>query len=124
MKTVVWHYGGLLHAGSHDVRDRRGGGTAFRLSAEYYPVEVRLYVDRVPLGSAVVVDINDDGTSLFSYRPQVDQDTNYKRQTVFNEAGRAKIAKNSVLTMDVDQVGSRYGGSGLTVELDLEEVKE
>lgn len=121
MRTVTWHFGGLLHSGSHDLRDRRGGGAAFRLSQDYYPAEVRLYVDRVPLGSAVVVDINDDGVSIFDNRPQVDKDTNYKRHRTFKDLGREKIDKDSVLTMDVDQVGSSYPGSGLTVELDLEE---
>ena len=122
MKTLTWHYGGLVHAGAHDVRDRRGGGAAFRVSAGYYPVEVRLMLDGASKNGPVVVDVKDDGVSLFTASPQLDAGATYRTSKTFIETGRVKVEKDSVLTMDVTSAGS--SATALTVELDLEEAKD
>ena len=131
MKTLVWHYAGILQAGAHDLRQRRGGARGYILDRDYEPVEIRLYLDNASSVGEVVVDINDDDVSIFkdvrssieSYtaNPQVDRGTRSKVQKHFYDLGKPKLAKGSVITLDVDQTAP--GARSLTVELDLEDYK-
>jgi hypothetical protein len=119
MRTLVWHYGGLVHAGTHDLRQRRGGATAYRLPERSYPLEVRASLGVAPNGGDVVFDINDDGVSIFDAKPQVDRGTTSKVHENFKDLGRAYMEKGSVLTLDIDSTAA--AASALTVELDIEE---
>ncbi len=76
---------------------------------------VTLKAKGAPTGAAFIIDINKDGTTIFSTRPQI------------YAGGRAggtgavfsttNLTLNSVLTIDIDQVGSTFAGSGITVML-------
>ena len=81
------------------------------------PKDVKLRVKNAPTGAALIIDINEAGTSLFSTRPEIDatavvEDGNH----VFSDTS---IAKGALVTVDIDQIGSTLAGSGLTVILEV-----
>jgi len=70
-----------------------------------------------PTGAALIVDINEDGVSLFSTRPQISDGANEGGgNAVFSDTD---LADNSKITLDVDGVGSVVKGSDLTVILEV-----
>jgi hypothetical protein len=78
--------------------------------------EVRIHVGTAPTGASLIVDVNDDGTTIFTTqgnRPEIaDSGTD---DTSGAPDGGTAVAKNSVLTIDIDQIGSTIAGSDLTV---------
>ena len=109
MRTLTWYIKGGV-APQTDV------GPAYRLSVGYHAVEV-WFSGRNPgtnLGP-VVIDINDDGVSLLSERVAFTEGQFSARHRL-HKAGR--IEKGSLITLDIDSVGSIHD---LTVELVLEE---
>ena len=76
---------------------------------------VSLRAKTAPTGQAVIVDINENGTTLFSTRPQINASaTTGGSSAVFSDA---TVAAGSVLTIDIDQVGSSAAGAGMTIIL-------
>lgn len=76
---------------------------------------ISLSAKGAPTGAALIMDINKDGVSIFSTRPQIDAGAVTGGGTaVFSTT---VIPVNSVLTLDVDQIGSTFAGSGITVML-------
>lgn len=79
--------------------------------------KVFIAVATAPVGAAVIVDINKNGTTIFttqSNRPQIAAGSNT------GESGTPDItslAAGDYLTMDVDQVGSSTPGADLTVHV-------
>src|SRR3990167_515427 len=66
MKTFTWHYAGIVQAGSHDLRLRRGGGSEKLVVGRWVPKEVRVSLGAASSKGAVSIDLEDDGVSLFS----------------------------------------------------------
>ena len=88
----------------------------FQVPAKCLIEEVRVHLGTVPTGAAFIVDVNIGGTTVFT--------TQANRPTVAISAsdatsgtpdGGTSIAKDSVLTLDVDQIGSTIAGSDLVV---------
>jgi hypothetical protein len=87
----------------------------------YVPVactiaHVRASVGTAPTGSALIVDVNKNGTTLFttqSARPTIAAGTN----TVTTVPAVTALAAGDYLTVDVDQVGSTVAGADLTVQV-------
>ena len=76
-----------------------------------------------PKGGATVVDVRDDGTSVFTQGlPQMDKDARDKSGSTFSDARPTVMEGGSVLTFHVTSIGTMGAGDGLTFELDLEEV--
>jgi len=79
--------------------------------------EVAIAVDNAPAGQSIIVDINKNGTTIFT-----DQG---KRPTIaigetFATSGTPDVttlAKNDYVTMDVDQAGTTTPGSNLVVHV-------
>jgi len=74
-----------------------------------------LRVNVAPTGSAIIVDINRNGTSIFSTLPQIAADS-----TTSNKTGTLSPTTFSVddeISVAIDQVGSTTAGSGLTIML-------
>lgn len=95
-----------------------GTGTArFRVRGSWTIVEVNASVNTAPTGSSLIVDVNKNGTTVFT--------TQSNRPTIaisgFSAAAAAvnvtSIVDADYLTLDVDQVGSTIAGSDLTVEV-------
>jgi hypothetical protein len=79
--------------------------------------EVFLSAGTAPTGAALIVDVNLDGTTIFttqSNRPQIAADANTGNTTTIEVAS---WQDGHYLTMDVDQVGSGTAGSDLTVHV-------
>jgi len=79
--------------------------------------EVFLAVGTAPVGSAIIVDVHKDGTTLFTTqanRPQIADGTNSGNSTTIDVTS---WADGAYLTADVDQIGSGTAGSDLTVHV-------
>ncbi len=96
-------------------------GTAkvtFRMPLAMTLTAVRLNVNTAPTGSALVVNVLQNGSSVFSTKPQIDAGS---RSSV--GSGTTQVISVSALTSDaemtinLDQIGSTIAGKGLKVWL-------
>lgn len=93
-------------------------GEYFRAGFACRITEVQVHVGTAPTGAALIVDVNDDGTTVFTTqgnRPQVADGAN--DDTSGTPDGGTSVVKDSVITIDVDQVGSGTAGADLTVHV-------
>lgn len=76
---------------------------------------VRASVGTAPTGAAITVDVNVNGTSIFTTRPTIAAGTNTSgKVTAFTTS---TISDGSYFTVDIDTVGSTVAGSDLTVQI-------
>lgn len=78
----------------------------------------RAVCNTAPTGASVIVDINKNGTTIFSTqgnRPTIAAGTNDSGAIVAPNV--TTLAVGDYLTVDIDQVGSTLAGSDLTVEV-------
>lgn len=78
---------------------------------------VRASVGTAPTGAAIRVDVNINGSTIFSTqanRPNIAASTNTSKVTNMNTT---TIADGSYFTVDVDAVGSTVAGADLTVQV-------
>jgi hypothetical protein len=129
MKTVTWHYAGLLHAGSHNLRERRGGGSLKALAGRYRPVEVRVTLGTASTSGPVSIDLQDDGTSLFSNFPglpegEVDGGADIFTAPPTTDPDGSNVAELELQDprLELQVLAAGNGAQALTVELDLEEI--
>jgi hypothetical protein len=78
--------------------------------------EVRINVNTAPTGSAIQVDIKENGTTIFSTKPQIDVSTKTSvgsgTPAVISDSA---LADDAEMTVDIDQVGSTIAGKGLKI---------
>lgn len=82
-------------------------------------VSIRASVGTAPTGAAIILDININGTTIFT--------TQANRPTIAAASNTVKtanpdvtsIADGSYITVDIDQVGSTVAGSDLTVIINM-----
>lgn len=111
MRVLTWHIAGSFEPGT-------GLRETYRLDRDYIPVRAWVHLKTAPTGSSpLVVDINVNGTSIFAVRPSLQTDTDWE-EAAFASVG---FGKDDLVTMDVDQVGSKESGRDMTVGLELEE---
>ena len=76
----------------------------------------RATVGTAPTGQSLIVDVNNNGSSLWgatqANRPTIAAGTNTNKRTTFDDAS---IADGEYITVDVDQVGSGTAGADLVV---------
>lgn len=78
-------------------------------------IEARAVVKTAPTGDKIVIDLNDDGTSILgATKLEIAIGATSGSTTTI---GSPSVAKGSVLTMDLDTVGSTIAGADLTVYL-------
>ena len=77
---------------------------------------VRGSVNTAPVGSTILVDVHESGTTVLSTKLMIDASelTSVTAATPYVISDSA-IADDSVLTVDIDQVGSSTAGKGLKV---------
>ena len=93
-------------------------GGKHKLDRDYDSVRVTMMVRVVGSGStSTIIDINDDGTSIFTNRPALASTHPEKTWTSFK--GNT-LRKDSIITLDVDQIPNLQGPRDLTVEFELE----
>lgn len=96
-------------------------GTAkvtFRAPCAITLTEVRASVTTAPVGSAIIVDVNEGGASILSTKISID--ASEKTSTTADAApviSGSGIADDAEITVDIDQVGSTTAGAGLKVWL-------
>jgi hypothetical protein len=96
-------------------------GTAkvtFRMPTAGTLTAVKATVTTAPVGSALIVDINEAGTSLLSTKLSIDdgEETSATAATPAVISDSA-LADDAEITIDIDQVGSTTAGAGLKVYL-------
>lgn len=94
---------------------------AHRLYVEgnYTIVSVRASVGTAPTGASLIVDVNKNGTTIFttqSNRPTIAASGNTDLADAIEVSS---LASGDYLTVDVDQVGSTVAGANLTVTVQL-----
>lgn len=110
-RMVAWYLDDDVATGTEQ------SGTV-KLDAASTALAVSLHVKTAPVGAALIVDINEGGTSLFSTRPQInDGSTTGGGSAAFSDTA---LAAGAEISMDVDQVGSSTAGADLTVCLEME----
>jgi len=76
---------------------------------------VDLNIKTAPTGAALIVDINKNGTTIFSTRPRIaDGATSGGGSAVFSST---TVVAGDIITIDIDQVGSTTPGKDLTIAL-------
>jgi len=74
---------------------------------------VTMNIKGAPTGAALIADVKSDGASIFSTKPQINAgETTGGSDASFSVSS---IPINAIVTLDIDQVGSTFAGSGLTV---------
>ena len=113
-RILRWHIPGVLS--ETGVKDTDVKGNAYKLDRDYIPVECWVRLKSAPSGMTLIIDINDDGTSIFSERPVM---TDNQLDEVFNTFASPHLSmlKDSIVTLDIDQVSNSNPGEDLVVEL-------
>lgn len=99
-----------------DVLTLSAGRVRLPIDGNYSIVGVRLMVDTAPTGASIIVDINKNGTTIYTTqgnRPSISAGSNSGGPGVAPDI--SSIAAGDYLTVDVDQVGSIVAGSDLVV---------
>lgn len=83
---------------------------------------VRASVDTAPTGSSILVDVNKNGTTIFTTqanRPTIAA-SGFTSGLVTN-MNVTSVSAGDYITIDIDQIGSTIAGSNLTVQLRISE---
>jgi hypothetical protein len=96
-------------------------GTAkatFRMPYAMTLTSVRANVNTAPVGSTILVDVNKNGSTIFSTRVSIDasEKTSVTAATPF-VLSTTSLADDDEITVDIDQVGSSTAGKGLKIWL-------
>jgi len=94
------------------------GKITFRMPSAGTLTAVKATVTTAPVGSALIVDINEAGTTLLSTKLSID-DGEKTSSTAATPAviSNPALADDRRITIDIDQVGSGTAGAGLKVTL-------
>ena len=109
---LVWYIGGTLATGTNVSAE-------FSAAASYSIVGFNGRVKTAPTGSAIIIDIKKNGSTIYTTKPQINAGA-----TADNGAEvllSTTITSGDVLTMDITQVGSTTPGTNLTVALELKQ---
>lgn len=88
-----------------------------RLGSTATITEVFVSVGTAPVGAAILIDVNKNGTTIFTnqaHRPSISAGSNTASDTGIDVSS---LANGDYLTIDIDQVGSTTTGSDLTVHV-------
>lgn len=108
-REVTFSYGPTLIVGTGAQRIYNRSGVARTL------VHASASVGTQPTGASVIVDVNKNGTTIFttqSNRPEIAVSTN---EDVSGTPDVTTWADGDYLTIDIDQIGSTVAGADLTV---------
>jgi hypothetical protein len=111
-----------LAAGSETASHTTGTAkTTFHMPFKFRITNVIAGVTTAPTGSTLDVDLNDDGTSIFSTVITIDagEKTSSTAATpAVIDSTKAVVAADSLMTIDIDQIGSTIAGAGLKVYIE------
>jgi hypothetical protein len=95
------------------------GKSRIYLEGSYVVETVRAAVNTQPTGAALIVDVNKNGTTIYttqSGRPSISASSN---SATGNSPDVTTFASGDYMQVDVDQVGSTVAGADLTVTVRL-----
>lgn len=95
------------------------GKSRIYLEGSYVVETVRAAVNTQPTGAALIVDVNKNGTTIYttqSGRPSISASSN---SATGNSPDVTTFAGGDYMQVDVDQVGSTVAGADLTVTVRL-----
>ena len=95
------------------------GKVTFRCPFAFTITGVSASVTTAPVGSTIIIDINEAGSTILSTKLSIDASektsTSAASAAVISDAN---IAADAEITVDIDQIGSSTAGAGLKVKLD------
>ena len=107
MRTLIWHL--------PSVGPGEGQRETYRLDGSYNPVRAWMHSDVAPIVQELMVDINVDGVSIFSYQLRMQDEKDAETA----DFASVQFSQDSLVSLDIDQPGGNT--RGLTVGLELEE---
>lgn len=113
-------YQTFIIAGSDETSDLATGTSVatFRTPFAYNITDVRASITTASSGSDIIVDVNANGTSIFSSLLYIDAgETTSTTATSSVAITGSEISADTEITVDIDQVGSITPGAGLKVYL-------
>ena len=90
----------------------------FRMPYAMTITQVRASVNTAPTGSTLIVDINENGTSILSTKLSID--ASEKTSTTAATAAvisDSALADDAEITIDIDQIGASIAGAGLKITI-------
>lgn len=88
----------------------------FRMPYAMNLTEVRASVGTAPTGSTIIVDINEEGVTIFSTKLTIDaSEKTSTTASVPAVISDDDLADDAEITIDIDQIGSTIAGAGLKV---------
>lgn len=106
--TLVWYIDGALSTGTDQ-------SAAVTMPFGFTVTDIDLDAKTAPAGAALIVDINENGTTIYSTNPQINDSATTEAGT--EVLSDTTLAAGSRITVDIDQIGSTTGGSSLTIML-------
>jgi len=79
--------------------------------------KVKLVVKTAPTGAAIIVDVNKNGTTIFTTQGNRPQIADGQTTGDSGAPDLTALAEGDKLTIDIDQIGSTIAGADLTVEV-------
>jgi len=94
------------------------GVATFRMPYAMTLTGIRASVTTAPVGSTIIVDVNESGSTILSTKLSIDA-SEKTSETAATAAviSDSALADDSEITVDIDQVGSTTAGSGLKIWL-------
>jgi hypothetical protein len=114
MEAQTYTYTGVVSTGV--------GTSRIYVEADCVIDSIRASVGTAPTGAALIVDVNKNGTSVYTTqgnRPSIAAGAN---TATGGTPDIADVSAGQYLTVDVDQIGSTISGSDLTVTVRLRRV--
>ena len=95
------------------------GKVTFRCPFAFYVTGVSASVTTAPVGSTIICDINEAGSTILSTKLSIDASEKTSPSAASAAViSDANIAADAEITVDIDQIGSSTAGAGLKVKLD------
>jgi hypothetical protein len=98
------------------------GKSRIYLEGSYVIETVRAAVNTAPTGAALIVDVNKNGTTIYTTQTARPQIAAAGFTATGNSPAVTTFAAGDYITVDVDQVGSTVAGADLTVTIRLRRV--
>jgi hypothetical protein len=106
--AMVWFLDSTLTTGATQ-------GAVILMPFGFTVSDIDLRTTTPPTGTGVIIDINENGSSIYSTKPQVQ--ATQTGEDGFEVISDTTLAAGSEITVDIDQIGSTFAGSGLTIIL-------
>jgi hypothetical protein len=98
-----------------------GGATlvyGLHMPYDFDLIDVRLSVTTAPVGQDAIIDVNQNGTTIFTTRPHIDdgEKSSFTSSTP-GTLSVTSLSEDDLMTVDIDQAGTTTSGGGLKVVL-------